>query len=216
MHQQLARERGDRGFAIGAGNGQHFGRIAVLLGQGGQGFGKQIQLAAHRQTDGAGSIDHGRNLLRGQPRRAVHAGHVLPGHQLGAERPGDKTHAGQLGLQQRQLRRRTARIGHRHLRPGAGAPAGHGQPRRAQAQHQHALAAQVLGGILRPAGRHRGPLHGGQRQVGLRVGRVSGRSGLIVLKNLRDKGRRVAGGGQRFVFRSCTRLFFNAFRHIYL
>ena len=76
--------------------------------------------------------------------------------------------------------------------------------------------AQVLGSILRPAGRHRGPLHGGQRQVGLRVGRVSGRSGLIVLKNLRDKGRRVAGGGQRFVFRSCIRLFFSAFRHIYL
>ena len=78
------------------------------------------------------------------------------------------------------------------------------------------LAAQVLGGILRPPGRHRGTLHGGQRQVGLRVGRISGRSGLIVLKNLRDKGRRVAGGGQRFVFRSCTRLFFNAFRDIYL
>ena len=59
---QLAGQRGDRGFAIGAGDGQHTGRIGALHVQVGQGLGKQAELATHPQAQAAGCVHQGRGV----------------------------------------------------------------------------------------------------------------------------------------------------------
>ena len=55
---QLARERGDGGFAVGAGHGQHGGRVAVLRTQGAQRLRIQVQFAAKAYLASASSFQN--------------------------------------------------------------------------------------------------------------------------------------------------------------
>ena len=59
---QLAGQRGDRGFAVGAGDGQHAGCVGVLRVQVGQGLGKQAEFATHPQAQTAGCVHQGRGV----------------------------------------------------------------------------------------------------------------------------------------------------------
>ncbi len=59
---QLAGQRGDRGFPIGAGDGQHAGRVGMLRMQVGQGLGKQAEFATHPQAQAAGCVYQGRGV----------------------------------------------------------------------------------------------------------------------------------------------------------
>ena len=59
---QLAGQRGDRGFAIGSGDGQHAGRVGALHVQVGQGLGKQAEFATHPQAQAAGCIHQRRGV----------------------------------------------------------------------------------------------------------------------------------------------------------
>ena len=79
--QQFAGQRCDGGFAVGTGNCQHLGRVAVGRSHALQSGGKQIQFPAHRQADGTGCIHHGRQHLGGQAGRAVNRCQVLPLYQ---------------------------------------------------------------------------------------------------------------------------------------
>ena len=141
---QLAGQRGDGGFAVGAGDGNHLGRVALGVFQVKQCVGKQAQLVAagnaarlrranharHRRGREAGTFQNQvkRGLIQ---QRRIHAG-------------SDKLRARHLGAQARQLRRRAAGVGHRHLRARAGAPARQRQAGGAQAQNQDVFLRQIV------------------------------------------------------------------------
>lgn len=90
----------------------------------------------------ASSYYNGSNISRTQARRAVHGMQRAALDQASGQGPGDELHLGQLGLQQGELRRGFARVGHDDLGTAAHTPARHGQAGGAQAQHQHALVGQ--------------------------------------------------------------------------
>ena len=239
MLQQLTGQRGDRGLAVGAGDAQHLGRIAMGFAQALERKGKQIQFAARGQADAACGIEDRGNAGRAQARRTIDGTQALAIDQSSRECAGNKAHAGQFGLQRRQIGGGFARVGHRDLGTGTHAPACHGDARDAQTQNQHALALQVLGRALRPVHGDRWQLHHCfQLGFGLRldlghfgIGRI-GDAG--VGKNLCHEGGRIPGcrqGGdighrlgiqrlgdadRRLHFRSFLRLFLNHFRHIFI
>ena len=132
MLQQLARERSDRGLAVGAGNGQHFGLVTVRCVQPLQGCGKQIQLTAHRQPNGARCIHDGGNGIGRQAGGAIDRSQALAINQSAAQRATNKPCLRQLCAQQLQLGRRFACISHRDLCARSCAPACHRDARCAQ------------------------------------------------------------------------------------
>jgi hypothetical protein len=104
-----------------------------------QGPCKQVELTAHRQAHGARGIGHGGDGRRRQAGRAVDGAHGRALHQLRRESAADKGDARQFLAQRGEQGRRFARVGDRHMRPVARAPARHGQAGRTQAQDQHGL-----------------------------------------------------------------------------
>jgi len=141
---QLAGEGGDRGFAVGAGHGQHFGVVAARGLQAAQRLGKQAQFTGHPQAQCARRLQNGGNVGRCESRALEHRPHVTAFNQRGIERAADKAGRRHVPLQGGQLRRRSTRVRHRHLRPAARAPARHGQAGRAQAQDQNVLVLQAV------------------------------------------------------------------------
>ena len=230
MLQQLAGQRGHRGLAIGAGDGQQLGLVAMRLGHALQGRGEQIQLATDGQANRTRGVRHGRDHVRRKAGGTVHGVQALTIHQGTGQRTAHKPRLRQLAVQQRQLGRGFAGVGHGDFGPGTHAPARHGQARSTQAQDQHAPALQVLRLVLRPLRRHRGQRH---RRGGIHAHGHGGDVGIGRIRhagigeNLRHKGSRVLGGaqaadvgngfrpgGQRLFFRSSWRLRFGHFRHV--
>ena len=142
---------------------------------------EQIELTAHRQTDGACCIGHRCHRSRAEAGRAVHGVDALAVDQGRTELACDKAHAGQLSLQLCQLWRSFARISNDDFGAGAHAPASHRQTGSAQTQHQHALVEQML---LLPLG----PEHGHRRQLGrgLSLGHFDG--GNFAARRIRNTG----------------------------
>ena len=112
------------------------------LSQLGQALREQRQFIAHMQAYGPRGIDHRGDFGRRQPGALEHR--LLALHQIRAEGTADKARLGRLRAQGRQLWRRLAGVGHRHLRTAAQAPARQGQPRQAQPEHQHMLVLQAF------------------------------------------------------------------------
>ncbi len=170
---EQAGERGDRGLAVGARDGQHGGRIAVARAQFAQRLGIQAQFALCAYLASAGSYHYRSNIRWRQARRAVHRMQRAAFDQGRVERPGKELRLRQLGTKLGELRRVLARVGHRHLRAAARAPARHRQARGAQAQDEHAAARHV---VQRFAG-----ADGGKRAFGRRLGRRAFRGFLLRL-----------------------------------
>jgi hypothetical protein len=145
LHQQRG-HRGGGGLAVGAGDGQHAGRVAARGLQVGQRAGEQVQFAQHGDAGGAGLGQQRRDALVGgrQPRALQHQLAALQQRGLGRARA--QRHARVLGGQCRGTGRLLARIPHRHRRAVPRAPARHGQAAGAEAQHED-------GGLLQPVHR---------------------------------------------------------------
>ena len=207
MFQQLPRQRGNCGLAVGAGNAKHLGRIAMGLAQTLEGMGKQIQLATNRQTDAARCGEYRRHAVRAQTRRAIDGAEILAINQRGAEFAHHKAHAGQLCLQSRQKWRSLARISHDNFCARPHAPACHGDTRDAQPQNQHTLTLQMLGSRLWPMCRHRWQLyffffHSFGLLLDLSHVGIAGVRDAGVGKNLCHKGRSISGRSQGREFRN--------------
>ena len=137
----------DRGFAIGAGDGQHLRGIARLgLGLA-QGVDKQTQLGADPQTRFNGCTPHRRHFSGGQTRAFEDGTDALAGQHGGIEFTRDELRLRCMGVQIGQARWFSAGVHHPHPSALRAAPTRHGQARLAQAQHQHGLVLQ--GGGLR-------------------------------------------------------------------
>ena len=142
MLHQPPGEGGDRGLAVGPRDGQQGRCIAMRRQQRTQGHRIQAQFAFSAYSTSASSYKYRSNFGRTESRRAVHRRQALALNQRGPEGSRDKTHLGQLPLQQKQLRRSLARVSHGDLGTAAHAPARHGQARSAQPQDENVLAQQ--------------------------------------------------------------------------
>jgi len=132
---QQAGHAGRRRLAVGAGDGEHGGRVAMLGLQCGQRIGKQVQLAPHC---GAVRVD-GRQACV-QRRQAWALQHrVEARHHLRSQLAGDEL---RRLAQCCALRRLLSRVPHGHLRAEARAPTRHRQAGVTQAQHEHALISE--------------------------------------------------------------------------
>ena len=132
----------DRGFAIGAGDGQHL-RCIARLGLGlAQRVDKQTQFGAHPQACFNRCTPHRRHFGRGQARAFEHRADALRGQQAGVECASDELRLRCMGVQIGQAWWLSAGVHHPHPSALLAAPARHGQARLAQAQHQHGLVLQ--------------------------------------------------------------------------
>ena len=142
--QQQTGERGHGGFAVGAGDGQHLRvvRPDLALRQLAQREREQIQLADPSSTICLRPVAQWRELLWRQARAACDH---LPG-RLGQQRSVERTAAEPrrrtFGTQGSQLWWVVSRVGHRHPRALAQAPARHRQAGNSQAQDENGLVFQ--------------------------------------------------------------------------
>ena len=139
-NQQRSHRRGG-GFAVGAGDGQHFGCVGAVFFQINQSAGKQVEFALHRQL-GSGQR-RGDALV--EWRQAGAFQYKLDAFKAGfGQRPGEHHGAGHMLGQGSRLRCRAARVPHADHTAVRRTPTRHRQARIAQAEHQHVKVTQVL------------------------------------------------------------------------
>ena len=134
--QQMPRQCGGGGLAIGAGDRQHrHGTKAT------QRLGEQLDLADHRNAGGA-RVNHHHQTTR-QSRRKNQQIDAVEQHLV--ELAGSKVGTGGTATQLGQIGRCRSRVGHAHLSPLPRAPERTGQARFTEAENENVFAVQIHG-----------------------------------------------------------------------
>ena len=140
-HQQTG-EAGDRGFAVGTGDGQHLWLIALRLFQMTQCVGKQTEFGTHPQATRLGGHPDWCHLGRGESWALEHGPHRMVFQQIFCEGLCFDLDWQTFCLQGGQAWRLVAVVNHRHLGSLQDAPTHHGQAGVTQAQYQDVMVLQ--------------------------------------------------------------------------